>query len=487
MIKEGDVKDPAQKKLRLDKRQWNSEAKLWIKDFIEFKKLINGSPNKYLMQRSKITEDVPANPGAILENLSGRFQELSQGAGALIQEQGQYAQVFQMRPKKQPKGPAPATPATPATPAPATDLTKQLAASVEHKYGLVAEGSNPLTRLWARIKSPRSGFTQKAQVRRLRMDMLNAALKSYRALGRLQVQVTKSSKQSVMDAYKEMKSAWDEWSIVSRNFNTYSNSLPGQPERTEQMREEGYSPEKEEAELAGQQKGRSEYERSIDKINQIANDFQNYGPFFNTDREAAKIMRAMNAIKVKTLQGKGTDTEMVTEAPVALELLYKKLIDYLNQSLGTSGTSLQEIYQQSIGKPMPTPKGKPQPLTPSQAPLKGSEPPPAEEGEEASASDQLEATAQAFLRKWLGKTRHQALPGKSSGLRIQVFDLAAATRRNIDGVMDMLEKGLDVDAIGPKMYEVTKQINQLRSLMRSLHNVERLKGKGSPSPLEGIF
>ena len=487
MIKEGDVKDPAQKKLRQDKHQWNAEAKLWIKDFIEFKKLINGAPNKYLKQRAKITDQVPANPGAILDSLSGRYQELAQGGAALVQEQDQYAQTFHNRPKKQPLVQPVVVPAIPTTPVPATDLTKQLAAALENKYQLVAEGSNPFTRLWSRIKTPRSGFSQKAQVRRLRLDMLNAALKSYRALGKLQVQVTRSSKQSVLDAYKEMKIAWDEWSIVSRNFNTYSNSLPGQPERTEQMREEGYSPEKEEAELAGPQKDRSGYEQSTDDTNRIAADYKNYGPFFNTDKEAAKIMRAMNAIKIKTLQDKGT-AKIVTNAPAALELLYKKLISYLNQSLGTSGTSLQEIYQQSIGRPMPTPKSKLklQPLTPSQFPLKGSEPPPPLE-EEAAVSDQLEATAQAFLRKWLGKTRHQALPGKSSGLRIQVFDLAAKARRNIDGVMDMLEKGLDVDTIGPKMYEVTKQINALRSLMRSLHNVEKPKGKEAPSMLEGIF
>lgn len=468
--------DPVQQRLRQSKATWNKDVSAFINDLIHLKKLMNGWPNKFHKERSRITEPVPADPATILGSLAGDFAELAQRGNALVQQQAGYSQTRRRPQPKAPEAPGPTTPATPApaapatppaAPAPAADLTKQLAASLESKYELVAEGSNPFTRLWTRIKTPRAGFGSKAQVRRLRMDMLGASLKSYRALGRLQVQVTKSSKQSVMDAYKEMKAAWDEWSIVSRNFNIYAGSLPGQPERPEQMREEGYSPEKEEAELVGTPPQGMDATRA----KQIMSDVRDYGPFFNTDKEAAKLLKALSAVKIQE-----------TWAPRALEGLYNNLISYLNQSMGTGGSSLQDIYQQSLGKPAPAAKGKPKPVTPSQRPLQGSEPP-----EAAPASDQLEVTAQAFLRKWLGKTRHQALPGRSSGLRIQVFDLAASARKNIDQAMDMLEKGLDVDVLGPKIYEVTKQINSLRSLMRSLHNVERPKGKGAPSPLEGIF
>jgi len=78
------------------------------------------------------------------------------------------------------------------------------------------------------------------------------------------------------------------------------------------------------------------------------------------------------------------------------------------------------------------------------------------------------------------------LPGRSSGTRLQIFELAADARKNIDSVMNLLEKGLDVNTLGTKISEVTRQINTLRSLMRSLHNTEKPPAKGT-SPLEGLF
>lgn len=464
--------DPNQQRLRQSKATWNKDVSAFINDLIHLKKLMNGWPNKFHKERSRITEPIPADPATILGSLAGDFAELAQRGNALVQQQAGYSQTRRRPQPKAPEAPGPTTPAapTPATPAapaaptpPAADLTKQLAASFEGKYGLVAEGSNPFSRLWTRITTPKAGFGSKAQVRRLRMDMLSAALKSYRALGRLQVQVTKSSKQSVMDAYKEMKAAWDEWSIVSRNFNTYASSLPGQPERPEQMREEGYSPEREEAELAKQQEtGRKIQQKEVLNLSPIIQDVQSVQTLLSP-LDTDGIFKELDDKVQQVMSG---DTSGVRELPT----YYFTALNYFNQKFGTKAKTLKaalEMYQKKY---------------PSARPLPGSMPP-----EVKAASSQLEVTAQAFLRKWLGKTRHQALPGRSSGLRLQVFDLAASARKNIDQVMDLLEKGLDIDAMGPKIYEVTRQINTLRSLMRSLHNVERPKGKGTPSPLEGFF
>lgn len=462
--------DPVQQRLRQSKSTWNKEVSAFINDLIHLKKLMNGWPNKFHKERSRITEPIPADPATILGSLAGDFQEIAQRGNALVQQQIQYSQNRrkpQPKTPEAPEAPTPAIPAAPATPPAAppsgAQLTQQLAASLETKYGLVAEGSNPFTRFWTRLTTPKSGFGQKAQVRRLRMDLLKAALKSYRALGRLQVQVTRSSKQSVMDAYKEMKIAWDEWSVVSRNFNTYSNSLPDQPERTEQMREEGYSPEKEESELGQPPKAKApqvspELTRRVGQIIQDVKSVQN----LLTSMDEQGLLRQLDESIQSFASNQGIDLkEFVAQ--------YAATLAFFNQKFGTNSKTLKgalETYNKKY---------------PSTRPLPDSQPP------GAAASDQLEATAQAFLRKWLGKTRHQALPGKSSGLRIQVFDLAASARQNINQVMDLLEKGLDVDAIGPKMYDVTKQINTLRSLMRSLHNVEKPKGKGQQSPFEGIF
>jgi hypothetical protein len=410
MIKEGrkPSNDPAQEKLRQGKNVWNKEVSAFINDLIHAKKLMNGWPSKYYKERSKIISPIPVDVASILNGLASQFQELSQQGTALSQQQAEYAknrrqkrvdQGNQTLNKLDEKYGPTETGATPAPPAPVADLSKQLAAW-EKKYELVAEGSNPFSRFLTRVKTPQIGFGAKAQKRRLRMDMLKAALKSYRALGKMQVHITKSSKQSVVDAYKSMQEAWNEWSVVSRNFNFIVNSMPDQTAiRPEDMKDE---------------------------------------------------------------PPPGTEHDLPTAAP------------------------------KPAAKP-PEPVKPAEPISEPPPPLKDSEPPkspePDDEVKPVTATAQLEVVAQAFVQKWLGKARHQLIPGKSSGLRLQIFELGDRTRKCINSVMDLLEKGFSVEELGPKIYEVSNNINTLRSLMRSLHNTEKPapKGKGSPSVFDGIF
>jgi hypothetical protein len=149
--------------------------------------------------------------------------------------------------------------------------------------------------------------------------------------------------------------------------------------------------------------------------------------------------------------------------------------------------------------PMPIPVAKPAPIKPAEPiselppPINNSEMPevlePDSKEKPVTATAQLEVVAQAFLKKWVGKTRHQLIPSRSSGLRLQIYELGDKTRKCINFVMDLLEKGFNVEELGPKISEVSGNINTLRSLMRSLHNTEKPtpKGKGTSSVLDGIF
>lgn len=405
--------DPAQEKLRQSKAAWNKSVSAFINDVIHFKKLMNGWPSKYFKERSKITLPIPADAPTIVNSLASQFQELAQQGAALSQEQAQYSQTRRQKRTDQatqtlnkldekygPTGPEVPSPIAP-TPAPTgSELTKQLGAAWEHKYELVSEGSNPFSRLLTRIKTPRVGFGAEAQKRRLRIDLLKAALKSYRALGKFQVQISKSSKDSVLAAYKDMQQAWNEWSTVSRYFNQFVNTIPDQMPRPEDMKDE--------------------------------------------------------------IPGKEPDLSQQPPAPVVAPVPI-------------------EIKEQPPVKKPKKPEVVVEPVLTVPPEFRDKKP----EEKVASASDQLEAVAQAFLQKWLGKTRHQLLPGKSSGLRLQIFELSTKARTNIDAVMDLLEKGLSIEDLGPKISEVSGQMNTIRSLMRSLHNTEKpMKGQ---TPLDGWF
>lgn len=404
--------DPAQEKLRQSKAAWNKEVSSFINDVIHVKKLLNGWPSKFYKERSKITFPVPVDAAGVLNNLASKFQELSQEGVSIAQQQAEYSKSRRQKRTDQanqtlnkldekygPTGPETPSPLAP-TPPSGSDLSKQLA-TWEQKYELVVEGSNPFSRFLARLTTPKAGFGPSAQKRRLRMDMLDAALKSYKALSKMQVFITKSSKQSILDAYKAMQEGWSEWSVVSRNFNFYVNSTPDQPIRPEEMRDEPF-PQGDEPDL-------------------------------------------------RSSQPKVTPIVPPTTLPKAEVELPKPVV---KKQVNTS------------------------------PPLKDTEPPAGEQ----SATDQLEVVAQAFLKKWLGKTRHQILPGRSSGLRLQIFQLAESTRKNINKIMTLLEKGLNIEELGPLMSEISGQQNTMRSLMRSLHTTEKgPPGKGKTSVLDGIF
>lgn len=404
MIKEGRTpsKDPLQEKLRQNKADWNKNVSTFINDVIHVKKLMNGWPSKYYKERSKIIAPIPVDANNILNGLASKFQELSQQGAALAQQQAQYAtnrrqKRVDQRNQTLNKLDQKYGPTEPEVASPLGDLSQKLSAW-EKKYDLVAQGSNPFSRFIAKLKTPQIGFGDAAQKRRLRMDMLKAALSSYKALNKMQVHVTKSSKQSVVDAYKAMQDAWNEWSVVSRNFNFIVNSMSDQVSRQEDMRDEA-------------------------------------PPGTEQDLPDSKSV-------VKPVIAPVKPEDIISNPPPPVK-----------------ESEVPEILM---------PKDMDNPIT---------------------ATSQLEVVAQAFLKKWIGKTRHQIIPGKSSGLRLQIYELGEKTRKSVNFVMDLLEKGFNVEELGPKITEVSANINTLRSLMRSLHNTEKPepKGKSSPSMLDGIF
>jgi hypothetical protein len=406
--------DPAQEKLRQSKAAWNKDVSAFLNDVIHFKKLMNGWPSKYFKERSKIILPIPADPATIVNSLASQFQELAQRGSEIAQQQTQYSQSRRQKRTDQatqtlnkldekygPTGPEVASPLTPIAPAPTgTDLTKQLGASWEDKYQLVAEGSNPFSRFFTTLTTPRAGFGAAAQKRRLRMDLLKAALKAYRGLGKLQVAVSKSGKESIVEAHKVSTLAWSEWKTVASHFNVYMSTARGLPPGPDPMPE-------------------------------------------HAPPEGENVSSQPTKAKVSPLP---PEVKPVVSPPVA------------------------------------TPPVVP-PVAPEVVPpTKRTNPPIIDK--EASAH-QLESVSQAFLQKWLGRMRHQVIPGSSSGIRLQIFDLATNTRQQINEVMDLLEKDINVEQLESKISDISRQMNTIRTLIRALYTTEK-PSKG-PGLLDGMW
>lgn len=196
---------------------------------------------------------------------------------------------------------------------------------------------------------------------------------------------------------------------------------------------------------------------------------------------------------------------------VALEVIrrYRTLLADLNEQCNTNATSLVEIssilvqrekfqsaldkaqteYAKDLAKKQKT--QKPAPVA-APVPVQAPKPAPIVMPEEAvservgppspdpklNASAQLEATAQAFLKKWIGKTIHQMSPFDStSNQRIQIFEIAEGMREQVDQIMDHLEKDLKVEEMEEMVGEVNRYMENIRQQMLNLHKLHGPKAK----------
>jgi hypothetical protein len=305
-----------------------------------------------------------------------------------------------------------------------------------------------------------------------------------------------------------MQQAWNEWSTVSRYFDQYINSEPAQAlPTTYKFRAEAPDDVKlflQQAKNAGVQISdvKMEPQTIVDNkgikvpIPDVIVTFKSDSSLTTLQEILAKVPDGHvmyetlawassytgNRVSDSPSEQKGTPLQQPTPRS---EEMKDELPPGVEPDLSTSPQ--KEIQQQPPEVPKKPQQKKPKPsppgmeFAPTVPPQFRNEPP-----KVASASEQLEVVAQAFLQKWLGKARHNLLPGKSSGLRLEIFELSAKARKNIDDVMNMLEKGLSED-LGSKISEVSRQMNTIRSLMRSLHNTEKPTKGQQPGAFEGFF
>lgn len=477
--------DPIQEKLRQNKAQWNKDVSAFVNNLIHLKKMMNGWPSKFFKQRSRIADPIPADPVTIIGSLAGDFQELAQRGNAIVEEQINYSKNRKKKQPKQPTAPttspttAPAAPTAPATPesstpeptTPAPDLSKQLSA-FEKKYELVAEASNPVTRFFARLLNPTIGVSEAARIRRFRMSLLSACVKAYKDLGKAQVEVVKSSPESIIAANQKLQQAWNNWILVARGFQTYKLNMPPVVEDTggdiappEELVEEKEKQEKskkveEKAERPIHHELKDDYE--AEERTPLGDDVVPAPPP-PPDYSSNEVMVLSKSIindykksltannfpddpifsNLNNIIGKFMMSPAAGKSAWAVELLkeYRQVISQLNSKYGTNGVTLAQIASARDAKKV-----------------------------DKKASAQIEVVAQDFLKKWIGKTKHQlSLFDKTSSYRLDIYKLAEDLRKSIDKIMDSLEKDMNVEELDPLISDVNRKMTTIRGLMRALY------------------
>lgn len=523
--------DPVQKQLRQHKKLWNKQVSTFISDLLEFKKTMNGAPSKIFPQKGTIKEPIPGDPVALLGKLTGAFQSITEGGHAIVEEQITYART---RRRPRPKGmaapttPAAPIPATPATPeAPKVDLTQQLtasqyadrlvkiASSFEEKYDLMSEASNPVSRFFTKLLNPTFGFSNAANVRRTRMQLLTACAKTYKKLNQLQVDIVRSSDESIDAAHKVfVDDVWKNWNTVRIGFKTFKGLLPqgvkdsGGPVPPSKEMEKEKEKEHSEAE---------KLEKKMDQIDQATQEgkpapgdpgfeappgeepIQSWMPaaegllqgtalkeqirlargqrkeYFDNLRRLSVFVKDPNVFSDMQIVSEKFDYNPEKLSPTLI-VAYRQLIYNLNNMLGTSGRSLTEIYKTLEAQQNARIKDEQEKLKQQQKNLFS--PPSAAPVPPKQASEQLEAISQAFLKKWVGKTRHQmSLFDKTSNTRLQIFEVAKEARKTIDQIMDHLEKDINAETMDPLIQKVNTQLEAIRGMIMNLYQLRTVEKK----------
>lgn len=458
--------DPVQERLRADKAAWNKQVSSFINDLIHFKKTMNGWPSKFFKERARITQPIPADPGTIIGSLAGDFQEIANRGNAIIQEQVDYSKN---RRQKLPKmsntpgqgngGSITAPTEQPQTPEGSKlDLTqqigKQLAASparlelvrvasvLEAKYFLESEASNPISRFFTRLKTPTINIGKGARERQLRMTMLKACVQTLKDLKKLQKEIVKSSKMSAKSSHNIMNALAKQWSAVTTSFRPYYEEKMGSKvsiDNTPQGEQEGGEEQEQEIEKENLPLYKMDLVKEI--ISDIKSSRDNFGNQF--PRGLSVLIDQINVIP------KAKRTNFVLSSN--LVKVYQQAIAELNLKLGTDGNSLKEIANQFLKKQQPA----------ASAPAVIAHPP---------EEDKLVTEAQ--LLKWLGKARHGLVPGGTSGRRLEIYRKIGELRKDLDQIMNLIQKGLDLPQLYVAITDFDKGVISLRKMTRSLFSSE---------------
>ena len=381
----------------------------FITDLINLKKTMNGWPSKFNMERSFIKDPIPSDPHSILGVLASDFQELAQSGNSIIQQQIEYSKA---RKKKQPKQPNVTAPAVPSAPA-APDLTQQLAANIN--YNLVAEGSNPVTRFFSRLKGPWFGSSPEVRARKYRLAMLRATALLEKDLEKFEIQILGSSGESIFVASKLLFQIDNHLKFVLESLNALklleSESLP---------------------ETASIEELPPVNSSEIDKATASITDFRKN--FANFDDLDGVLVKQFSSLILKFLSDDSVKEALAPE----INRAYQLLLTDINNKRGTNANTLAEVLMKN--------------------------------------KTAMQVLAQNILDKWVGKINHKLNPfDKTSAIRLDISNLAKDSRKLLNDLMNSLEKGLNPDEVKSTLSEINNKMIVIKSLMKPLEAT--IKGK----------
>lgn len=475
--------DPVQEELRQKKEVWNKQVSKFVEDFIQYKKLINGAPSKFHMEKSKITEPMPAEAVTVLQALVESFRELASKDYDIMKAQQEYAKT---RRKKQP--------------------------TASEDYDLVAEGSGRLSRTLSRLKP---SFSESGK-KRARMSLLSLVLDIFRLCASFEKELVSSDKDCVDKSNKILIQIED--ALISLSGSIEANAkhlgiaLPEKKEDEAKTIINDFATAKpllketldkllvsqflNKVLLFGKEKNRlAKSNLALEVISAynelLANANSKLGIAAKSLIEVADHVNQENisaaALSAESIAAQSAIDDFQASSSSLLNLdkalinkfivagtefgslpdfaqknkyakivlgVYRELLNDVFTKTGTSFNTLQD-YVNSLAGPDPISDSNP--------------------ADDLNNLDGLIiSTAQHAVKRWLGKTKHKlSLFDQTSSLKLAAYNDMETVRKNLNDIMDSLEKEFNITYLIDKMNLVFESFFNAKNSLSILMPVDK--------------
>jgi len=423
-------KDPVQQALRDEKSAWNKRVKVFIDNIINLKKMLNGHPSKFYMEKIDIKEPLPENPASILEALLDEFHAITQDGNKIISDQANYSAN-----KKDKGGESFNLPSQEAQPIQKpevveVDLEKQLSKSplaADYRPQLVSEASGRLSRFKAKLKGPWFGDSPEAIERKNRLTLLDDTKDLYDLCGDFQVEVLSTDDSSINIANQLLLKIEDEMISLMASMDMF---VPKREVLNDDSKDD--KEVKSKSKITSVPEPLPEDSRTLEdseppsidfvRLNTIVQDWKVNGP-----QLIDKLTNVPQTLKLIEQFLSLDEQNQIILAPEIINR-YNQALGELSSQFGENISSLQEAVIKR-----------------------------------ASVHEQIQILAEINVKKMLRRLRHK-LPfaGKTSAVRIQAYEAAESMRQTLDSMMDSLEVSMDPDMLNSFITDLLQQYDEIR-------------------------
>lgn len=438
--------DDLQENLRESKSLVNKEISALISDVINFKKLLNGWPNKFVNEKSSIKESIKGFPSGILEGIVNDFSSIASKCNTIIEQQGEYSKV---RRKKQQKIAPSETQNT---------NTLQTALTANYDYSLESLGSNVASRFFSRLMSPGIGSSEESRTNRYRSSLLKALTDLEKVCSLLEQEIVKSSPESIFASIKMLEKIENNWIFINTGINTYANlsekkvtdseiEISNEKANTEQNSEKIIKQPQLKKEVL-----KTEFDQAVFAVRDFKHNISKCEEFIPVNRELIEdFAKVCKDFSWATTNDKlSLVTNLLHQYDILITTINGFYHTHENSIKNIMSSYLAEVKKQDseeVKKEKVKEKVK-EKLNPYMRPGFKSE-------------------SQNIVSKTLGKLRHQTFSGKTSAIRLDIYKLLQEIRVFIDSMMSSLEKSMNI----PELIDISKNITEKLLLVKEASRI----------------